>query len=341
MRGKNLLIFLILCAVVAGLCKLCLFTVYPVEIVIVTEFGNPVRTVSEPGLYFKLPSPVQTINRMDKRLQVFNTKVIQQLTADKKSVLLQTYCCWRINEPLKFLQSLGSIQRGNERLSDIVNSELGALLGNFELSNLITLSEEGSSLPLLEEKLTSISSKRALDLFGIEIASIGVRQLSLPAENARAVFDRMKAERSRDAARYRAEGEEIASGIQARAEREKAEILAKAYKEAEIIRGKADAEAARIYSEAYNRDLEFFDFLKSMEVYKKVLGSNSYLLVSSKSPVFRHFFSYSEGLKDPAVGSSQKMSGYGKEKNATYEDMKSKVHSTDTQGKPGLEAGEQ
>lgn len=319
MRGKNLLILLILCAVVAGFCKLCMFTVYPVEIVIVTEFGNPVRTVSEPGLYFKLPSPVQTLNRMDKRLQVFNTKVIQQLTADKKSVLLQTYCCWRIKEPLKFLQSLGSIQRGNERLSDIVNSELGALLGNFQLSNLITLSEEGSSLPLLEEKLTLISSKRALDLFGIEIASIGVRQLSLPAENARAVFDRMKAERSRDAARYRAEGEEIASGIQARAEREKAEILAKAYKEAEIIRGKADAEAARIYSEAYNRDLEFFDFLKSMEVYKKVLGSNSYLLISSKSPVFRHFFSYSEGLKDPAASGSLKTSSYTKELNSSHQ----------------------
>jgi membrane protease subunit HflC len=269
---------------------LCLFTVSPTEIVIVTQFGNPVKIITESGLQIKMPSPIQTVNRLDKRLQVFNTKVIQQLTSDKKSLLLQAYCCWKVSNPLKFLQSLGTVENANERLGDIVSSEMGAILGNFELSNLITLHERGSSLPQFEDRLTAISSVRALDLFGIEVTKIGIRQLSLPAENARAVFDRMKAERSRDAARYRAEGEEIASGIQSGAEREKAEILAEAFKEAEIIKGKADARAAKTYADAYNKDLEFFDFLKSMEVYRQVLGANSYLLVSSSSPMFAQFF---------------------------------------------------
>jgi len=290
---RLILISVVSVVVLALFGYLCLYTVAPTDIVIVTQFGDPVKTVKIPGLQIKLPSPIQTVNRLDKRLQVFNTKVIQQLTADKKSVLLQAYCCWQIQNPLKFLQSLGSIKNGHERLGDIVNSEMGAILGNFELSNLITLEEGGSSLPDFEDKLTAISSLRALDLFGIEIKKIGIRQLSLPAENARAVFDRMKAERSRDAARYRAEGEEIASGIQAKAEREKAEILAEAYKEAEIIKGRADAKAAKIYAESYNKDIAFFDFLKSMEIYKKVLGSNSYLLVSSSSPMFSQFFAKS------------------------------------------------
>ena len=296
MSGKSFFILTGAVLICTAFCWLCLFTVYPTEIVIVTQFGNPVKTVMDPGLQVKLPSPVQTVNRIDKRLQVFTTKVIQQLTSDKKSLLLQTYCCWKVKEPLKFLQSLGSTQTGNDRLTDIVNSELGAILGNFKLSDLITLEESGSSLPLLEVKLTKMCSSRAMDLFGIEIDRIGIRQLSLPAANARAVFDRMKAERSRDAARYRAEGEEIASGIQAKADRQKAEILAEAYREAEVIRGKADAEASRIYTEAYKKDLQFFDFLKSMEVYKKVLGSNSYLLISSTSSVFGHFFSHNNGF---------------------------------------------
>lgn len=309
---RSLLIFVAIVFIVISGGYLCLFTVSPTEIVIVTQFGNPVNTITESGLQIKLPSPIQTVNRLDKRLQVFNTKVIQQLTADKKSLLLQAYCCWKVSTPLKFLQSLGTVQNGNERLGDIVSSEMGAILGNFELSHLITLEEGGSALSEFEDKLTAISSVRALDLFGIEVTKIGIRQLSLPAENARAVFDRMKAERSRDAARYRAEGEEIASGIQSGAEREKAEILAEAFKEAEIIKGKADARAAKTYADAYNKDLEFFDFLKSMEVYKQVLGANSYLLVSSSSPMFAQFFA-ERGLNSQKT-SADSVVDYSKQK---------------------------
>ena len=281
----------------AAICALCTFTVGPSEVVIVTQFGRHVRTVEKPGLDFKYPAPIQTVNRLDKRLHVFRTKVIQQLTADKKSLLLQSYCCWQIKNALKFLQSVGSIDNANARLGDIVNSEMGALLGNYQMHDLITLKNEGTALPDFEKKLTKTSSVRAQDLFGIEISKIGIRQLSLPAANARAVFNRMKAERSRDAAKYRAEGEELASAIQAKADREKAEILAKAFKEAEVIKGQGDAEAARIYAEAYNADIEFFNFLKSLEVYKKVLGSNTYLVLSSDSELFRQFFAGEGVLK--------------------------------------------
>ncbi len=281
----------VIVVLIAAFCGLCMFTVGPSEVVIVTQFGRHIRTVEKPGLEFKYPPPVQTINRLDKRLHVFRTKVIQQLTADKKSLLLQSYCCWHIKNALKFLQSVGSIDNANARLGDIVNSEMGALLGNYQMADLITLKKTGTALPDFEKKLTENSSLRALDLFGIEMSKIGVRQLSLPAANARAVFNRMKAERSRDAAKYRAEGEELASAIQAKADREKAEILAKAFKEAEVIKGQGDAEAARIYAEAFNADIDFFNFLKSLEVYKKVLGANTYLVLSSESELFRQFFS--------------------------------------------------
>ena len=288
---RKLLVLFSLALIIAAFCYLCLFTLGPSEVIIITQFGKHVRTVEEAGLHIKYPAPIQTVNRLDKRLQAFRTKVIQQLTSDKKSLLLQSYCCWRIRKPLLFLQSVASVGTANARLGDIVNSEMGALLGNYELSDLITLEEGGTALPEFEERLSKRSSARAMDLFGIEIKKVGIRQLSLPAENARAVFNRMKAERSRDAARYRAEGEELASAIQAKADREKAEILAEANRKAEVIKGEADAKAAKIYAEAYNADLEFFNFLKSLEVYKDVLGSNTYLVLSSHSELFAEFFS--------------------------------------------------
>ncbi len=269
------------------------YVVHPSESVIVTYFGKPVATVTEPGFYLKLPLPFQRIMRVDLRLRLLRTRLIQELTRDKKSLLVRCMCLWRVSNPLRYMTTCGDTRRAEARLEDLVNSELGAVMGTYALEEL--LGEGGKrNLQTLRSRLTENCDRRSRSLYGMSVAFMALEELSLPEDNAKAVFERMKAERARDANRYRAEGEREASAIEARARRKRAEILANAEKEAQIIRAQGEARANALYAEAYKEDPLFFEFLRSMESYRRILGSNAYLILERGDETMKWFFSTPE-----------------------------------------------
>ena len=278
----------IMLAVILGLGFMSTFTVSEREHVVVTQFGKPTRTISTSGLYFKRPGFLETVNRIDRRTSVFTTQPIQLLLGDKNPIVLTCYVCWRVREPLLFFQSLVNAGIATQKLGDMVNSQLGAVLGDFNLGNIINTTPAEVKISEIENWILKNTNMRAQGKYGIEVVHVGMRRIAYPNIVADAVYNRMRSEREKEAMKYRAQGREEATKIKARADREVSEILAEAYKKSEILKGEGDQQSLKIYSRAYGKDKEFFEFIKSMEVYKDILKQNSTLVLSTDSDFFRY-----------------------------------------------------
>ncbi len=265
-----------------------LFTVTEQEVAIVSQFGRPTRIVEDAGPHLKAPLGIHQVIRLDRRTAVFETQVIQLLLGDRNPVVVTCFVAWKISDPLRFYQSLGDATNAELKLGDLINSEMGTVLGLYELEDVINTEAGEVKLAEIEARITENTAARADEVFGIELVRVGLRRFGYPPIVSKAVFDRMKAEREKEASRHRAEGKELATGIEAETDREVAEILANAYKEAEGLKGEGDSEAMRIYAEAYGQDQEFFLFLKSLETYEKVLDENSTVVLSTDSDLFRY-----------------------------------------------------
>jgi membrane protease subunit HflC len=263
------------------------FTVDETDYVVVTQFGRPVRTITESGLQFKLPYPAQRVNRFDRRLQVFESRLIEFLTRDKKNIVIKFFVCWGVKDPKLFLQAVGTNMVAEQKLDDILTSKGGAAIGDFEFEDLISV-EQDIRIDELNERVRTNIEEQALRDYGILVTEVGISRLALPESNAFSVYNRMRAERKAIANKYRAEGKEMASGIRAKADRDKSEILSKVYQEAQIIRGEGEAEAARIYAEAFQKDLEFYQFWRTMESYRKILDEKTTLVLSEDSELFKY-----------------------------------------------------
>ena len=252
---------------------------------VVTQFGRPVSVLSEAGLYFKLPVPLQRANLLDKRILITNTRETELLTADKKNVLVSTYISWKIADPLRYLAALRSRDFAENRLAALVQSELGSALGDRPFGTILgTADSSGASLAELEGSVEKAVAGVAREDLGIEVVSLGVTRLIFPRQNLDSVFARMRAERARIARGYRSEGRAEAQKIAARAERERARIIAEAEAKAAMLRGQGEAEAARIYAEAYAGHGEFYRFFRTLEAYKKVLNEKTTLVLPADSP---------------------------------------------------------
>ncbi|MBW1862730.1 MAG: protease modulator HflC [Deltaproteobacteria bacterium] len=262
------------------------------EIVVITQFGKPVRVVTDAGLAIKWPDPVQTVIRLDKRLQGLDSNVGEYLTNDKKNLVLSNFILWRIIEAEKFIRTVKDLRSAERRLSDLVNSELGVAIGKYPLPALLRLKDAegngGTRIPEISEKVVKASRKQALDEFGIEIVDVRLRRLSFPEQNLRSVYDRMRAERERQAKKYRAEGDEAAAKIRSNTDREVREILATAYREAQVTKGQGDAKSIRIYAEALEKDPKFYKLTRTLEAYGKFLDQYTTLILSTDSPLFRY-----------------------------------------------------
>jgi len=285
---KKAVIILTVLAAVIALLSLCLFTVAAGEAAVVTQFGKPVATITEPGLRWKLPGFLHRVHRFDARVEVFNTQPIQLLLGDKNPIIITTYVAWRIDDPLLYLRSLVRRQTAQEKLSDMVVSALGASLAEYTLDQIINARPEQVKIAELERRVLDNTAAQARDKYGVEVVRVGVRRLSYPAIVAEAVYSRMRAEREKEARKYRAEGTEAAAKIEAATDKEVSGIMAEAYKQAEIVKGQGDQAATRIYAEAYAKDPEFYDFLKSLELYRKAFKPGTTLILSSDSEPFRY-----------------------------------------------------
>ncbi|MBL7191052.1 protease modulator HflC [bacterium] len=257
---------------------------------VIMSFGKPVNVIQEPGLHFKLPYPFNKAMKIDARLTMLEPRPSEFLTADKKNLILENSLCYRITDPVLYMKTVRD-QLGLEvRLTDLLSSHTGLLLGVKELSNIVNVDTSRLRLTELNEELTRLMKKDCEDL-GINIESVFIKSIMLPAQNKLAVYDRMRAERDRIAKRYLAEGEEKALEIRAEADRTARTLLAESQKQSTIIVGEAEAEAMKIYGEAYKQNLEFYTFLKSLETYEKMFGAKTVIVLDEKSPILKTLYS--------------------------------------------------
>src|ERR1700723_4256838 len=280
--NKKLLVAALLGVLLASL---SLYPVSETQFALITQFGRPVRTVTQAGLHGKWP--FQSILRFDRRLRIYDPRPSEFLTRDKKNLVIENYVAWRIDDPDRFVQSVGDTTAAEMRLHDIIWSGLSAALGTEDIDSLISTSTERVQSASMLDSLTAHADRAALSQYGIRVIDVRIKRLNLPEQNKQSVFARMRAERERIAMQYRAEGEEQALAIRANADREKEEILSAAYKEAEKTRGEGDAEATRIYGQAYSKNPQFYKLLRTLDSYKKVLDDKTTIILSSDSELLK------------------------------------------------------
>jgi membrane protease subunit HflC len=258
------------------------------EVVVITQFGRPVRVAEKSGLTLKLPDPVQTALRLDRRLQTLDTHQREYLTQDKKNVVLRGVVVWRVGDPGRFIQSVRDVAMAELRLSDLVASELGAAVGTYPLASFLNTEDGGTRLGEMATRVEEACRRQARAEFGLEVLVVRVRRFGFPEQNLQSVYSRMRAERERMAKKYRAEGEEEASKIRTQTERAVRELLANAYREAQVVRGQGEADATRTYGEAHRQDPAFYSLSRTLQAYQKLIDENTTLILSSDAPLFRH-----------------------------------------------------
>lgn len=275
----------VLAAAALVLLWLSLFTVRETDFVLITRFGQPLYTVTEAGLHAKWF--FHSAAYFDKRLRVYNPRPSEFLTRDKKNLVIESYVAWRIQDPKRFVETVGDPVAAEMRLHDIVWSGLAAALGTHDLDSLIAPDPAAVQAGQIFDRLSADADQRALAQYGIQVVDVRIKRLNLPDQNKQSVYARMRAERERIARQYRAEGEEQALRIRADADRQKEEILSLAYKDAEKLRGEGDAEATRVYSQAYSKNPRFYKLLRTLEAYKKVFDDKTTAILSSDSELLK------------------------------------------------------
>ena len=276
---KNVSIAIVVLAALFALSTIII--VDETEQIVILQFGKPVRTIKDAGLNWKLPAPFQTSNSFEKRLLEYDVPPEEILSRDKKSLNIDNYVRWRIIDPLLFLQTVKAVPTAKTRLDDIVYSELRQELGTHDMVEIITENRE-----LIMEKVT-VASNEETSKYGIEVIDVRIRRVDLPRENEASIYARMEAERKRQANKFRSEGEEEAQKIRAATDRDKTIILADAYKNAQQIRGEGEAKALDIYASSYSKSPDFYEFIRTLETYEKVIDKKTPLVLPRDSKLFK------------------------------------------------------
>ena len=247
---------------------------------LVIQLGKPIRTVTEPGLNVKIPF-IQRVIKFEKRILEYDANAKELLTQDKQQLVVNNYSRWQIVDPLLYYQTLRTEAGAQSRLDDIIYSDLRETLGRYDMRRIIT-----DRVELMDEILRN--SQKKAEAFGIKLVDVRMKRVDLPEKNENNVFQRMRTEREQQAKKFRAEGEEEARKITSQADREQKIILAEAERQSSIIKGHGDAMATKIYASAYNKDPEFYAFIRTLESYEKSLAEDTTLVLSPES----EFFSY-------------------------------------------------
>ena len=276
--------------------------------VIITQFGEPIGgAVTAPGLHMKMPF-IQKTNYFDKRWLEWESDPNQIPTKDKKYIWVETYCRWRISNPLVFYQRVTDERGGQSRIDDIVDGEMRNTVASYDLVEIVRSqnrifeqSEESALLDQTEdmsgkilvgrEKIAALILEHAAKItpqFGVELKDVRLKRVNYVDEVQKKVFDRMMAERNRIASKYRSEGDGKSAEIRGQKERELKRIQSEAYRKAQEIKGKADAEATRVYAQAYGLDPEFYQFMKTLETYRGALEKETWLLLSTESEFLKY-----------------------------------------------------
>jgi modulator of FtsH protease HflC len=260
-----------------------LFTVYQTQQALVVRLGEPVRIITEPGLNLKLPI-VDSVIPIDKRILDLESPAQEVIASDQKRLVVDAFARYRIQDPLKFYQTVGSQEAANSRLSTLLISALRRVLGESSFIQLVR-DERPQLTARMREQLD-----REAGAFGISVIDVRIRRADLPEQNSQAVYSRMQTERQREAAEFRAQGSQRSQEIKSRADRDVIVLIADATNKSEQIRGEGDAERNRIFADAFGRDPNFFGFYRSMQAYEAGLRHNdTKMVLKPDSEFFRYF----------------------------------------------------
>ena len=260
------------------------FTVNQTQQALVLQFGEPKRTIQEPGLAFKLPF-IQDVIYYEKRvLSLIPQDAEEVILSDQKRLQVDAYARYQIEDPLLFYQTVRNELGARGRLEAIIDSSVRRALGRETLASILTGQRNDITRSIGEEVNASVSS------LGIRIIDVRLRRADYPTATSQNIFNRMKSEREREAKEFRATGEEEAQKIRADAEKTRTVIISEAQREAQQTRGEGDGEAIKIYADSFGQDAEFFAFYRSMEAYRKSIGNSDTSMVLSPDSSFFRFF---------------------------------------------------
>ncbi|MGC6497066.1 MAG: protease modulator HflC [Candidatus Puniceispirillaceae bacterium] len=284
-RILSLVVVALIIATVSG----SLFTVNQTQQALVLQFGEPKRTIQEPGLAFKLPF-IQDVTYYEKRvLSLIPQDAEEVILADQKRLQVDAYARYSIENPLLFYQTVRNERGARGRLEAIIDSSVRRALGRETLASILTGQRNDITRSIGEEVNASVAS------LGIKIIDVRLRRADYPTATSQNIFNRMKSEREREAKEFRATGEEEAQKIRADAEKTRTVILSEAQRESQEIRGAGDSQAIQIYADSFGQDADFFAFYRSMEAYRKSMNNNGTSLVLSPDSSFFRFFKDKDG----------------------------------------------
>jgi membrane protease subunit HflC len=292
------IVTLILLFLVAIIGYSALFTVQQTQQALVVRLGRPVDVVSQPGLNFKAPF-IDTVINIDKRILDLENPSQEVIASDQKRLVVDAFARYRIKDPLRFYQSVGTIQAANLQLTTLLNAALRRVLGEVAFITVVRDEREG-----LMGKIRNQLDREA-EGYGIQVVDVRIRRADLPDANSQAVYKRMQTEREREAAEFRAQGGQKAQEIRSKADREATVIIADANSAAEQVRGTGDAERNRLFAEAYGKDPDFFAFYRSMSAYEQGLRANDTRFLLRPDSDFFRFFGSPSGKTNGAAAAPQ------------------------------------
>jgi modulator of FtsH protease HflC len=272
------------------LAEASLFTVDQTEQVLITQFGDPIRVIRQPGLHTKTPF-VQTVISFDKRLLNLELPGEQVILGDQRRLVVDSFTLFRISDPLLYYQSVGTVEDGiRGRLNSIVSASLRRVLAGNKLLDVLSARRDQIMATIRDQVNVEMKG------FGVSIEDVRIRRADLPDENTKAILSRMQSERQRVAAQARAEGAEASQRIRADAERERTVLVAEARATADRLRGEGEADASRTYAKAYDQDPGFFSVWRTLQAYRDAFGTGNSRLVLTPD---NEFLRYLQSLPAP------------------------------------------
>ena len=283
MRVGVIAIIILIAAGAAAAIGFSAFIVNQTHRALVLQFGEPIRAIDEPGLYWRTPF-VQTVEQFDRRILDLQTEEQEVIASDQKRLIVDAFARYRISDPLQFYRAFRSEIGARQRLTAIVDSTIRSVLGRATFIDVVRNKREA----LMQQTIKQVNED--VRNLGVEIVDVRIRRADLPEANSQAIYRRMQTERQREAAELRAQGSEQSQRIKSTADKEVTVLLANANRDSERMRGDGDAERNRIYADAFTKDRDFFAFYRSMQAYEEALkGGHTRIVLSPNSEFFRYF----------------------------------------------------
>jgi membrane protease subunit HflC len=285
MKNVAITIFVALIVVFMGI-YLVLFQVREIETAVKTTFGKATSEITTPGWYVKWPAPIQKVYKFDSRKRVLEGDLVETTTREAVPIIVKPYIVWKIADPLKFFTSVGTVREAENQLRNYIADTQNRIVGQHSFDEFVNSNPDNINFERIQRDMFTDISGPVSDNYGIEIDTVGIKQLQVSQDVSKEVFDRMRAERNSKTTQIKAQGDSEAVKIKSDADSKQTELLAAAEARAKAIRGEGDAEAARYYKKL-EQDPALAMFLRDIESLKKILAERSTVVLSTKTAPFK------------------------------------------------------